>query len=91
MEKSKRKPRKGESTREMIEEILKADDEAMKYNLEWILDESEAKVEAKGIEKGEKQAKLEMAREMLADGVSVEKITKYTGLTAEEIRHLRLQ
>ncbi len=45
--------------------------------------------EKKGIEKGKiqgfSQAKLDMARMMIADGEPIEKIAKYTGLTPEQI------
>ena len=41
--------------------------------------------EKKGVEKGFSQAKLDMARMMIADGEPIEKIAKYTGLTPEQI------
>jgi len=37
---------------------------------------------------GVKQGKLETAKRMLNDGVSIEKIAKYTGLSKREIRQL---
>ena len=39
-------------------------------------------------EDGYKDAKLEMAKTMLADKVSMEKVLKYTGLSEEEISKL---
>jgi len=39
-----------------------------------------------GLEKGEKKAKLKIAQTMLAEGLSVDKVEKMTGLTKEEIR-----
>ena len=39
----------------------------------------------KGMEIGRKQANIETARNMKADGLPVDFIVKYTGLTAEEI------
>ena len=42
----------------------------------------------KGVEIGRKQAKSETARNMKADGLPVDFIVKYTGLTAEEIEAL---
>ena len=41
---------------------------------------------AKGLAKGKAEKAIESAKEMLADGVSIEKIAKYTGLTAQEIK-----
>ena len=42
----------------------------------------------KGMEIGRKQANIETARNMKADGLPVDFIVKYTGLTAEEIEAL---
>jgi predicted transposase/invertase (TIGR01784 family) len=42
----------------------------------------------KGVKQGVKQEKLETAGRMLNDGVSIEKIAKYTGLSEKEIRQL---
>ena len=42
----------------------------------------------KGMEIGRRQAKSETARNMKADGLPVDFIVKYTGLTAEEIEAL---
>ena len=39
-------------------------------------------------EDGYKDAKLEMAKTILADKVSMEKVLKYTGLSEEEISKL---
>jgi predicted transposase/invertase (TIGR01784 family) len=52
------------------------------------LDTAEQKGEKKGIKKGMKQEKEDTARRMKADGMTVELIAKYTGLTAEEIEGL---
>ena len=43
----------------------------------------------KGIEKGLQKGKLETALEMLKDGVAVEKIAKYTGLSTDMITALK--
>jgi predicted transposase/invertase (TIGR01784 family) len=53
----------------------------------WLEGKVEGKVEGK-IE-GKIERSIEIAREMLDDGASVEKIIKYTGLTHEEIERLR--
>ena len=39
---------------------------------------------------GAAEEKLEIARTMIADGESVEKIKRYTGLTSEEIQSLSI-
>ncbi len=45
----------------------------------------------KGVEIGRRQAKSETARNMKADGLPVDFIVKYTGLTAEEIEAIGLE
>ena len=45
-------------------------------------------IEARGIDKGEKNTKIEIAKKMLKDGLDIEIIIKYTGLTKEEIEKL---
>ena len=45
--------------------------------------------EKKGVEKGIKEGKIEMAKKMREEGEPVEKITKYTGLSIEEIERLK--
>jgi predicted transposase/invertase (TIGR01784 family) len=47
-----------------------------------------AEGEKKGIEKGAKQANIATARSMKADGLHVDVIAKYTGLTPSEITSL---
>jgi predicted transposase/invertase (TIGR01784 family) len=48
-----------------------------------------AESRAEGIAKGIATGKLEDARAMLADGVPLDKIKKYTGLPIEEIERLK--
>ncbi|RHA12152.1 hypothetical protein DW949_08000 [Megasphaera sp. AM44-1BH] len=43
----------------------------------------------KGLQKGTQKGKLEDALEMLKDGVAVEKIAKYTGLSPDIITALK--
>ena len=43
----------------------------------------------KGLQKGTQKGKLETALEMLKDGVAVEKIAKYTGLSTDMITALK--
>jgi predicted transposase/invertase (TIGR01784 family) len=52
------------------------------------LDTSYKKGEEKGIEKGKREEKFEIALQMLKDGESVEKIMRYTSLSKEEIEKL---
>ena len=40
---------------------------------------------------GRAAEKIEIARNMIADGEPVEKIVRYTGLTIEELKHLRTE
>jgi predicted transposase/invertase (TIGR01784 family) len=42
-----------------------------------------------GIKKGKKENAKETAKKMLDDGLSIETISKYTGLPAEEINKLK--
>jgi predicted transposase/invertase (TIGR01784 family) len=44
--------------------------------------------EKKGVKKGVKKEKLETAKRMLNDGLPIESIAKYTGLTEKEIKAL---
>lgn len=44
--------------------------------------------EERGRREGEFQGKLEMARKMLKDKVSIEKVAEYSGLPLEEIQKL---
>ena len=44
---------------------------------------------AQGLEKGDRDRAIKTAREMLADGMPVDKIAKYTDLSIEEIEALR--
>ncbi len=41
-----------------------------------------------GVEKGKKEGKIEMAKESLKEGLSIELISKLTGLSKEEIEKL---
>ena len=44
--------------------------------------------ERHGLRRGAAEAKREMAKAMLADGVSVERIAAYSGLSEDEIKAL---
>ena len=43
---------------------------------------------AEGLAEGIAKVRIEIAKGMLSDGMPVDKISKYTGLTAEEIMSL---
>lgn len=66
----------------------------LKYQLQYNTDMSLARQEgleqgrAEGEAAGRKEMKLQLARTMKAEGESIEKISKYTGLAAEEIEEL---
>ncbi len=51
---------------------------------------AERRGEKRGIEQGDKAARIATARVMLADGLDAAIITKYTGLTIDELVHLSL-
>jgi predicted transposase/invertase (TIGR01784 family) len=55
----------------------------MPYLTSW---ERSAKKE--GIKEGIKEGKLETAKRMLLDDISLEKVVKYTGLTEKEVKAL---
>ncbi len=44
--------------------------------------------ENRGLEKGKEQEQLRIAKEMLQDGINIQSISKYTGLTVEQIENL---
>ena len=52
------------------------------------LAEGRAEGLAKGLAKGRAEGRLEIARNMKADGMSIELIQKYSGLSSEEIAKL---
>ena len=43
----------------------------------------------KGKAEGEKQKAIDIAKEMLADGMPIDKIAKFTGLSTDEIKALQ--
>ena len=68
----------------VIEAINKGKAEGEKIGIE----KGKAEGEKIGIEKGENKKAIEIARKMLADGMSVELAAKYSGLPIEEIQKL---
>ena len=55
-----------------------------------LIDDSYQKGIEKGIEKGMNQRSLEIARKMLAQGIDEAMVMDLTGLTAEEIKQMKL-
>ena len=55
-----------------------------------LIDDSYQKGMEKGLEKGMKNGKIEIARKMLAQGIDEAMVMDLTGLTAEEIKQLKL-
>ncbi len=49
------------------------------------------KAEAIGKAKGEKKAKLEMAKKMIIEGMPAEIVAKMTGLSVEEIEKVKIE
>ena len=44
----------------------------------------------KGMEKGREEGRIEAARNMLADEISIDLVAKYTGLSIEQVKELKL-
>ena len=80
---------------ELVEESAYSRGQLMGLDLFWdgvrvektLMNEREEKYR-EGMEEGRKEGKLETARQMKADGMTVENITKYTGLSSAEIDRL---
>ena len=58
---------------------------------EWNLEEAKEVWREEALEEGRDERNVEIARNMLLDGEPVEKIMRYTGLTAEEVEDLKRQ
>ncbi len=43
-----------------------------------------------GMEKGREEGRVEAARNMLADEISIDLVAKYTGLSIEQVKQLKL-
>jgi predicted transposase/invertase (TIGR01784 family) len=59
---------------------------SLKIYRDWYSSLTTAKTE--GIVEGEAKEKIKIARKMIEDGMSVDVISKYTGLAVEQIRQL---
>ncbi|KOA21349.1 hypothetical protein CLHOM_02340 [Clostridium homopropionicum DSM 5847] len=95
------KPRLKKDLQKEIDDVLdKSNQEevdVMVHNLEKTLDNIEKKATErgmqkgiqKGIEKGREEGKIEVARNFLKMGLTVEQVAAGTGLTIEEVRRLK--
>jgi len=65
-------------------------EESLKYyrDLKNVVDSSKEEGIIEGIIEGKNERSIEVAKEMKTDGVSIDKISKYTGLSKEEIQDL---
>jgi hypothetical protein len=84
---------RGAVGKEAVEKIKKSFDEEdeneMTYAIERIIDDVEARGEARGEARKAREIardKLEMARAMINDGIPVENASKYSGIPADELR-----
>ena len=64
-------------------------EEGEKVGLEKGLVEGEKVGLEKGLVEGEKKAKIESARKMLIDGLPIDMVAKYSGLSLEEVEDLK--
>ncbi len=48
------------------------------------------KLREEGIQEGLKRKAIEDARNMLLDGISIEKAAQYTGLSLDDVKNLKL-
>lgn len=58
----------------------------MTANITKTIQEDRVNAEKKGMEKGKKKGKIEVAKKMLSKGTPIEDIIEFTGLTSEEIK-----
>ena len=58
------------------------------YAVKEALAEGEAKGKAKGLAEGEARGKLETAKNMLTEGLSIDCICRVTGLSKEDVQRL---
>ena len=61
----------------------------IKNSLDTALQQGFEKGQEAGRAEGRDERSIEIAREMLAEGESIEKIMRYTGLTEEQIKELK--
>ena len=52
-------------------------------------DDGKEEGKAEGLEEGAKKEKIEIAKNLLKDGISIEVVSKNTGLSIEELEELK--
>ena len=70
-----------------VESVMTLEEE-IKIQREYGLEEGLERGRAEGLERGAANEKREIAKEMLDDGMNIEKIAKFTGLSLTEIEAL---
>ena len=55
----------------------------------WGYDDGKEEGKAEGLEEGAKKEKIEIAKNLLKDGISIEVVSKNTGLSIEELEELK--
>ena len=73
------------------EGIAEGMEKGMKEGMELGMAKGKQEGLAEGMEKGMNQRSLDIARNMLADGVDLNLIMKYSGLTQEQIEKLKIR
>ncbi len=79
------KRKAAEELKKVAEELRKVAEEELKKAAEELRKVAEELKKVEGKIEGERLAKREMAKQMLADGMSVEVVAKYSGLSIEEL------
>ena len=69
-------------------DLLHATNDALKKGIEKGLAKGLAKGKKEGLAEGEHKKAIETAKKMLSDGLPIETVAKYSGLSAEEIKHI---
>ena len=70
---------------EVLDVIIENEEEIIAYSM---YEKGVQNGISQGISQGKKEKQLEMARNMLKDGLDIETISKYTGLSKEEIENI---
>ena len=78
-----------EETKKEMDNFLKEIDSILFYDPEDLQRQIEEEMMEKGLEKGEKKSRIEIAKELLALQIDVETISKATKLSIEEVEKLK--
>ena len=85
---TKKELREYEDSLKAYRDIKNSLDTAREQGFEKGHEKGRAEGRAEGLAEGRDERSIEIAREMLADGESIEKIMRYTGLTETQIREI---